>query len=411
MIYITVLAISTLVLVMAMGALMASRALQRATVVSSDSDDASGYAFSAVEMARYMVTADSYWRGDYTPGTWFSNTTIGKGTMSCTVSTTDNKFTNMSEDVTFLGTGIKGSAKQNLKAVLHSTITPLTCLTYVFSSGGAVSITGNPISASTAGMFSNTSVAASSATVAMAVSTAGSITGSYYQNAVLTGQTAVTLPTSSTIFSLSNYSANATAINYSSLQGSGKMEKILLSPVANPFGSANTNGIYVINCGGKNVTIDNDRIVGTLVLTNAGTVTVTGPLNWVPAVTDYPCLLVQGGTLNINLGTATLNEGGSIGNMNPSGTPYPYPSGTTNTTTTDTYPTTITGIIYTSGNAAVTGASSLGIVISAGTLSFSGGSSATITSTYDATYYSNPPPGFYNNTLTADSNTYSRSVN
>lgn len=412
-IYVTVLAIGTLVLVMAMGALLASRSLLRATSMSNDADSAADYAFSAIELSRYMIANDSYWRTDYSPGVWFSNKTIGKGTMSCSVTTADNTFSNYSENLTILGTGYRGSATQYIQATLHSVIAPLSCMSSVIAVGGAVTVNGNPINSTSAGLATNSTITATgNAAIAIPVSAVGAISGSQYEATAIAGSSAIVLPTATNVFSTAAYnSANPVTISFSALQGNGKMEKILLSPASNPYGSGSTNGVYIINCGGSNIQIDNDRIVGTLVLLNAGTVTINGPINWAPAVSNYPCLMIQGGTLTMNLGTATLNEGAPIPNLNPSGTPYPYPSGASNTTTTDTYPSIISGLIYTSGNAQITGSCAIQNLIVAGTLQISGGPAATISPTYNSIYYSNPPIGFYSNNLTTDSNEYSRTTN
>jgi hypothetical protein len=406
-IYVAVLAIATLVMIMAMGALLASRSLLRATTVSNDSDEAAGYAFSAVELARYMIASDSYWRTDYSPGTWFTNKTIGKGSMSCTVSTADSTFSNMTEDITFLGTGYKGTTIQKLKAVVHSAITPLTCISSVISVGGAVTISSATISAATAGLSGNSTVSASGSTVGLAVNAVSTVSGSYYQQQVLAGQTAVTFPTTAWMNSTSPYMSSGTTINYSAITGA-TIQKVVLSPGNNPYGSTNTKGIYIINCGGKNLTIQNCRIVGTLLVLNCATLQINSSVNWVPAVTDYPTLMGQCTTLLLSMSSTSLLENSTDKvSYNAPGTPYPYPSGTTNSTYTDSFPSVISGLMYVTGNAQLSGSNSIGILIVSGTCSITG----TVSPTYDTTYYSNPPPCFYNNTLSTDANTYARSVN
>ena len=405
-IYIAVLAISTLVMIMAMGALLASRSLSRASTLSNDSDEAAGYAFSAVELARYMITYDTYWRTDYSPGAWFTNKTIGKGTMSCTISTGDSTFTNMTEDITVLGTGVKGFATQKVKAVLHSTLAPYTCLGSAIFAAGPINQNNTTINAATAGMSSNSTNSASSSQVGVSVAAGSTITGSYYKQMVQTNQTALTLPSASPLFS--SYLTNGTTINYSSLGGGGSINKTVLSPTVNPFGGGvNANGIYVINCGGGNVTISNCRIVGTLVLLNASTVTVTNSVNWVPALVDYPALLVQGSLVLTMTNTALLENTSDRVSYNPPSTPYPYPGGTSNNTFTDSFPSIISGLIGVAGNVTTSNSPNFGILIVGGSLSCSG----TLSPNYDSTYFTNPPPGFYTNTLNADSNTYTRSVN
>ena len=405
-IYITVLAIGTLVMVMALGALLASRSLARASLLTDQSDEAANYAFSAVELGRLMITNDQYWRTDYSPGTWFTKN-IGSGTMALSVNTADSTFSNYTENITLLGTGTKGNATQKLQATLLSVNTPLGCMSYAITSNGSASLGSATINTASAGLFSNGSVTASG-TVGIPVSAVGNITGSYYQRQVLTGCTAVTLPTSSTLFSLSAYSSNAGTINYSSISNPNDIKNTLISPAVNPYGSANASGVYVINCGGKNLTIHDCRIVGTLVVLNAGSVTLSGSINWAPATSNYPCLLIQGGTLTINFSNNALSEGGV--NYNPASTPYPYPSGASNSNTSDSYPSAITGLMYASGGITINGNPSIGILVTGGTLTISGGGT-TISPNYNSIYNSSPPPGFYTNTLVTNSNTFARSVN
>jgi pyrroloquinoline-quinone synthase len=80
-------------------------------------------------------------------------------------------------------------------------------------------------------------------------------------------------------------------------------------------------------------------------------------------------------------------------NLNPSGTPYPYPSGSWNTTSTDSYPSELRGVVYITGSSSLQGITSTGAIIVAGAATFSGGASNTLNS--DATLLTSPPPGFY----------------
>jgi hypothetical protein len=172
------------------------------------------------------------------------------------------------------------------------------------------------------------------------------------------------------------------------------MDRVVLSPGSNPYGSTtNAQGIYVIDCAGNDVTIGPCRVAGTLVLLNPGSNTaIAGPITWEPAVPGYPALMVNG-TLAVNFDKSIPLSESSYGvNFNPSGSPYPYAGGTTNATVTDSFPSGISGIVYTasdltfSGNGAVTGN-----VISAGKVNVQ---ATSLTLTYSNAAYSNPPPGF-----------------
>ena len=192
----------------------------------------------------------------------------------------------------------------------------------------------------------------------------------------------------STVFDY--YVANGTAISYSDLPGGSINE--LLSPASNPYGLGETNaeGIYVIDCLGQVILVGNCRIVGTLVLLNAGAgsnIGNWGKLNWAPAVGNYPVLLVQCSDIYFSSGEGTLNES-QVGNMNPSGTPY---QGGTDSDATDEYPAIIKGLVYVTGGIRPESAGKLvGVMIAGADIA---PFSATILN-YQSTFLDNPPPGF-----------------
>lgn len=409
-IYIAILSIATLVMIMALGALLAARSLSRASSLNSNSAAAADYAYSALEVGRWAMANDQYWRTDCTPGVWFTRS-VGSGNMSLNVSTADSTFSNMTENLVLLGTGTCDQSTQKIMLTLHSTLTPLSCLASAIAVNGAVNLNSVTIGSSNAGLVSNTSVTATGNTqVGVTVSApAGTVSGGYYQQLVQPLSTQVVFPNLSNVFA--TYLSNGTRVSYGSLTGHS-LNQVLVSPLQPPQGnSANASGIYVIDCGGGNLSITNCRIVGTLVVLNANSVTVSNSVIWEPALADYPCLLVQGNA-NIQLSKNALKESSGNINYNPLGTPYPYlgTGGVTNSNTTDTYPSGISGLVYVSGNLTTNNDTgpTMGIVIVGGTLRCSG---QQLTASYDSSYYSNPPPGFYSNTLTADSNAFQRSVN
>ena len=64
-----------------------------------------------------------------------------------------------------------------------------------------------------------------------------------------------------------NLDIDAVSLTDTSLPASAYvMDRVLLSPTSNPYGTPNASGIYIINCNNQNVTIGPCRIVGTLVL-------------------------------------------------------------------------------------------------------------------------------------------------
>ena len=168
------------------------------------------------------------------------------------------------------------------------------------------------------------------------------------------------------------------------------MQNKLLSPASNPFGGGtNSKGIYVIDCKGQNLVIMTTRVVGTLVILNPGAASKIQTQNYfAPAVTGYPCLMVQGDMTFSETTQNLADSSASFVNYNPVGTPY---MGATDSTYTTQYPDRFDGLVYVSGNLTTQGTfTTSGTVIVGGSWSSNG----TANLTYDAATYKNPPPGF-----------------
>ncbi|HUG67599.1 MAG TPA: hypothetical protein VMM76_07600 [Pirellulaceae bacterium] len=191
------------------------------------------------------------------------------------------------------------------------------------------------------------------------------------------------------------YLTNGTVIANASLPSTGLLEKLLLSPATNPFGATDPNGIYIIDSPGKDLTIRDCRVVGTLVIRNSGyKVTLSKAVNWEPARTNWPALIVEGDLVfagddsNVDLQETTTN-------FNPSGTPW---KGDTDSDTSDEYPNALMGIFYATGEIRFDGndlkmtTEIEGVVIAEGRLRLT--KDATPKITYDGTAAADPPPGF-----------------
>jgi hypothetical protein len=127
----------------------------------------------------------------------------------------------------------------------------------------------------------------------------------------------------------------------------------LISGSTNPYGTANANGIYYINCNSETLVIERSRIVGTLVIANPGANSRIGnaPINWAPVKPGYPALLVNG-NFQIWATNTDLSEVTHFVNYNPSGTPNYSGSPTTDTDIDDTYAwsRTLRGLVAINGN-------------------------------------------------------------
>jgi len=389
-IYVVALSFGLLLAVIGLGTIAAARSYNRAQDRMNDAADARNYAFSAVEVARRQIASDPNWRTDYSNGTWFSSQPIGSGTMSVQVVNPNGPLNNADNDpVIITALGFKGTARQMLTVTLTANTIPLTCLGVGLYCGGG----GTFSSATVAG----TSTISSGGTLTLTNSTFNAnrfeavaivpvgCTGMGPQTILSTGRT---LPSSG---SLAYYTSHGTPISYASLPSGGCLQQCVLSPNSNPFGpQPDPQGIYVIDCGGQNINVQNVRIVGTLVLLNTGNSSIIqGSVNMAPVVTGFPALLVNG-SIQFGFTSAPLTES-TAGNLNPPGTPY---NGISNTTTTDSYPSLIQGLVYVSGNPSFTASASAtikGNLITAGILSVQG----TLNITYDPTSNQSPPPGFF----------------
>jgi hypothetical protein len=396
------------------GAVMAARARLSAISNANDSMSACVLAESAVEYALSAISADTAWRTTYTSGVEVTKIAFGGGIISFKIvdEVDGNLSNNTSDPVRIYGYGRVGGATQAFSVVAAGT-DPLTCLNapLVVSGNftwGAFTANATGMTIASNGNMSDTS-SGSTSTVKGNLEAGGSIN---LINTTLTGTqksgVAVTkrdLPKASVF---DPYIAAGTAIPYTFLpaySGGGRaIQSTVLAPTANPYNilSPNALGVYVIDCANQKITILNCRIVGTLVILNPGAGSSIGAdgvndeVNWAPAVTNYPCLLVKG-DMKIGFGAATNSTLTETALLNFNATvPYPYPGGTTDLLGADKYPSRIQGMVYISGN--VTGSQSGGGTFPrVDTLIVGGNYSVTkdtIYPVYWSVYLSYPPPGF-----------------
>src|SRR5581483_10402802 len=198
------------------------------------------------------------------------------------------------------------------------------------------------------------------------VETVGTIGSGHFYGTKTTAASARTLP-GSNVFDY--YTANGTTISLSSLpqwSGTRSLSFGVLTPYVNTMGGGtNPNGIYVIDCQNQQFQIGNCRLCATVVLLNCGGLNIKGAIRWLPAVSTLPCLLLQGNA-TIKVDTSTLDETSLLTNLNPSGAPYPWPTGTTNVLPIDSYPTAIRGLMYVTGNVTFGDDAPLGMLVAGG---------------------------------------------
>jgi hypothetical protein len=395
--YVAVLGAAMLITVLGLSALLAARVEGRSAVTESDIADARRAAAAALDLGRYTVTRTSTWRSR-TSGQWFTGVPLGSATMSLSVvDPDDGNLANQPDGrVVITGTGRKGDATQIFTVTMEPQTRGWSCLDVGIFAGGAVTLTSATVNADRT-LSSNTSVTATTSSVKTNVEAVGAIAGGTFEMATTTGARPRTSP-DSTVWSW--YTANGTNVSIGSVpEASGRkvIQKCILSPASNPLGGGlNSRGIYVIDCSGSAITVQDCRILGTLVLLNPGAGSlITGSVRWDPAQAGMPCLLVKG-DLVIATSQTALSESALATNFNPSGTPY---NGSSDTDTADTYPSSIGGLLYISGNAVLQGHNAVQGAIAVGgtlgmTLNATTGVAARLDLAYDGTYYTTPPPGF-----------------
>lgn len=396
--YLAAVGVGMLVGTLAIGAMASARSRARALQLQIDESTARQNAIAAVEFARSTIAADPNWRTTYAAGMWLNGVEMNAGTLGFTVVNPSGAINRDPLDsVIVTGDGTKGLARQRMSVYLDASKVPLTCLTVPMTIAGAISTTSATINGSGLTIATNSSFTSVLSTVRPNVEARTAIVGTGFAGTTIAGTTARTLP-ASTVFSL--YTAGAGTISIASLPTGGRiglggkqLTEVVIGPNHNPYGSTNSNGVYVLDCQNSGITISNCRIIGTLILLNPGAgTTISGSVQWTPAVTNYPCLLVDG-SVTISLSASALSESTEEVNFNAPGAPFPYIGGSVDSAKDDTYASVIDGLVYARGDITVGGTTTVDMIIGGG--AFTMNALSTLTLRDEATYATNPPPGFY----------------
>ncbi|MAT15856.1 MAG: hypothetical protein CMJ46_11380 [Planctomyces sp.] len=170
----------------------------------------------------------------------------------------------------------------------------------------------------------------------------------------------------------------------------GTIFRRVLSPNHNPYGETNEEGIYIIDCGGSKLAIEDSRILGTLVLLNPRSDSQVNPggIAWSPVKSNFPCLLVKG-SFSICANNDGLNETRDDVNYNPIGAAHS--SLGEDADTVDIIPTRINGLIYVSDDLTFKNNTNIeGVVLTGDKTDIFN----TFTLTYNSIFFTHPPPGF-----------------
>ena len=149
----------------------------------------------------------------------------------------------------------------------------------------------------------------------------------------------------------------------------GNLRNLVLGPNYNPLGGGTSpQGIYVINCAGRNLDIRNCRIVGTLILLDPGSGSFISKSNSFELRCGQPTLLIRG-SMRVSMDSSDLRESQNGVNYNPASVPH---RGNANTSTSDSYASVLSGVSYATGNLTLdTGTTISGVIIAKGSISLS----------------------------------------
>lgn len=353
-------------------------------------------AFSGAEHAAARLAADTMWRDTYDGVTVTQDS--GGGTFSWQV--IDPADGDLTDDITeaaqIVSTGTYDGTSYTLTmGVTITAASPIEALGYAILSGGNTEVKdGKTVTVTGAPLGTNGNAKVKDGATLNADVDAGSFT--LEGTGVIVG-TATTLSDSVAMPDaglFDTYKALATTITVDcSGKGGGKIEKFLLSPSNNPWGSTNSDGVYFIDTANGDLTINKARIYGTLLIDpGSGKVKLggkSGTMLMQSFRSDYPTLMVNG-RLEAELESATrsLTESDAGTNLNPTGSPY---EGVTDSDTSDSYPSEIRGLVHTFGETKLKKTTIIrGILICEDKIRFEGDAQII----YDSSLYDNPPDGY-----------------
>ncbi|MFC1635708.1 hypothetical protein ACFL5Z_12780 [Planctomycetota bacterium] len=341
-VYVMVLASSMILTTIGLGALFAIRVQRRSIQMTQNMAEARLHAQSAIELGLLFVRTNPNWRSTWSNGTWISEQSLDNGTYSLTgVDPDDGDLADSEYDPLVLtGVGACGIARHQTQVTLVPDIMPLEALNTCIHTSGLLKITvghliraiGAPVS--TNGMLDNDEIIDGDAE-ADSIDTMKTITGTLTVPAAQK-----TMPDPNVI---SDYISKATVVPFT-----GNIDKQVLTPTYNPWGSTNADGVYFIDTGDHDILIQKFRLQGTLIV-RLGTkkLTLDREVLMQNYRSDYPVLIIDGDMeLKIDSYSATLSEVVDSRNYNPPGAPY---QGQSDSDLTDEYPNEVQGLVHVTG--------------------------------------------------------------
>ena len=381
-VYVLVLGVGMVLTVIGLAAISLGRIRVRTVSASQDWLEAQALAFSAAEHALVQIEKTEDWRGELAGKT--IEKPFGRGTFRWQlVDPEDGDLTDdTTEPVTLLATGLVHEARYAL--ALHTTIegVPLEALRTCIAAGGDVQVKSKESVTLTGGALSSNKTVDNKGEIYGDVE-AESLKGKGKVSGTVTTPTPPKAMPNQGVFD--SYKAKAVQIPFTD-----KIEKVVLGPANNPWGSPSADGLYYLDTGGKDLHIKESRIHGTLVVKCAPKkVILEDALLLHNYRSDYPVLIVDGDVdIKIKSRQQELSESACGTNFNPPGAPY---EGGADGDQADSYPNEIRGLVHVTGKLTIKETARLrGTVICEGDVKFQGDNEII----YEPAIYQNPPAGY-----------------
>ncbi|MCA9289889.1 MAG: hypothetical protein KDA25_02105, partial [Phycisphaerales bacterium] len=400
-VYMLVVFVSMLLMVIGVGAVLASRADTKRATLQRDTADAALLAQAAVELGTSAVYESSLWRTLLSNDTFGPAMPFGRGTIRWKVIDDDGALLDDFQDPVWVhGRGTVGSTTYTMRVrCTFGRGEPYTTMNVPMwgndflevGPGASVSVSNGPLCAPW--KLYNYGVVTGNVE-------AGSVAGGGTVTGTTTAATARTFPPASTFDTWANA---ATEIPWATVAANGNvLSTTVLSAGAAPWSAADPAGVYFIDVPSRAVlTIRISRISGSLIV-NLGSqadLIIDAPMTWQSYDGNQPILLVRGNRADITIAcsSSSVIRESIVGNLNPPGSPY---AGATDNDTADLYSPTLAGLIAIwnpSGVTTIGNATSIrGIVMVEGEVVLGASSLGTpsVTFNYDAAIAANPPAGF-----------------
>ena len=288
-VYLMVLATTTVIATLVSGTVYVQTQRLRSERASGDASKARLAAECGIEVARAWIRQDANWRATRSSGRWATNLVMGDAKVDLDViDTVDGNLANHPyHGVLITSTARVGDAEQIMSAALAAKPYPIDALSYAVHSAGQLHVESagklilGSATASTAGALRNEATIEGNARAAT-VTTAGTVFGTLTNGAV-----SAALPDAA--------AAEAVALLGTTIAiSSKKSDTDTFSTTANPYGSPNSRGVYVIRAS-DDIEVRDINMTGTLVIFAPGdTVTFNKTITMAAASSDLPALIVVG---------------------------------------------------------------------------------------------------------------------